>query len=1175
MICFNCGINLHNNESKECQMCGVKFALICPCCNFPNPSMGKFCFNCGNKITGFEDGSLVRNFDTLSENRRNVAVIFADVSGFTALSEKMDPEEVRELINDCFSYITKPVYELEGTIDKYIGDCVMILFGARYIHSDDAKRAVLCSIRMLELIREFSEERLSNKGLELTLSIGINFGLVVTGSVGNEFDRDYTVMGDIVNTAQRLQSNAKRGTILVSESVFMQTEDLIEYSGAEEIRVKNRENLVRCYIPIKIKAEHSYGRRDAFVGRQKELNLLVSIYNNALNTGSCCVNIIGEAGVGKTSLLKEFYTSIGSDVKKVWIDLNTFSFNRVYQTISSLLMNIMNINPNDSVSVKQRRLMSFLDYILGGSTEEEIERNYDFLGFVLGLPRDNEFQSILNSMTFEGIRREIIKQLSVFFSNLSKKYRMIIAIDDLHWSDNNSLYILKELIKTLKVSNIMFTFSSRYENEEFKSLADGKDTKCQTLQLRTLDENGVRELLVKRLGCIAVDNKLFELVQKFTNGNPLYICEFVQNIKRAKSFSITNGVAGIDENEVTSLPQNIQSLILSNLSELDELAKSFLQAASVAGREFNLSVISAVLKSSSDELSDMLRLPVNMNIISLKTVYTTSGVVERVFMFNQDMEREVIYDSILNKNKKELHKKIGEIIEARYSKEIEDYYEILFTHFNKAGNIKKAAGYSFKTAIKNKNNYNFSSSLIYYKEFLKLTKDRSGNEGSSEILAAYKDIGYINLIMANYDQALENLNTAISYAKLYDEIYEIKLFIAEVYKEQDLYDNALLILDEIQPKIKQENNLYGKLLQMKCCILRILGNPEALSIAKKSGKLLAKTKDYENLSETMNQAGIIYYTRGEISESLSCLGKSYKYAEKINNLAIMAKVSGNLGAIYHATGMISKAQEYFNKSIYVSRKISDQQGYIAGCINLGILYMDKGLFSKAEVLFQEAIGISREIASRLNESIALTNIGDIMYERGNKDKALEYYNDSLAIAKEINVPMGEGINYISCARLYMEMEDFEKVPEMLEKASNIFIEAGEIAYLGDYHRYKALYQLMTGDIKGALYDCGKAVSISEEIKSDIRKLKALRLKASIFTSLEDIDSALDLLTQSITLSHQLESDYEAAKGYLRRIELYRLKGETDKAKKDLTLAKECISKVDICRVSEKIENYRF
>jgi adenylate cyclase len=231
MICFNCGMRIYKGDNKECRICGVKFANKCQVCGSPNPAMANFCMNCSARLTKTDSQRLLRDIDLLHESRRNVAVIFADISGFTALSEKLDPEDVREIVNDCFNYITKPVYEMGGTIDKYIGDCVMILFGAKYSHSDDVKRAVICAMKMMKLIREFSDNNISLRGFSLSLSIGINYGLVVTGEVGNYYDKDYTVMGDIVNTAQRLQSNAGEGVILVSESVFSETSDMVEYSS--------------------------------------------------------------------------------------------------------------------------------------------------------------------------------------------------------------------------------------------------------------------------------------------------------------------------------------------------------------------------------------------------------------------------------------------------------------------------------------------------------------------------------------------------------------------------------------------------------------------------------------------------------------------------------------------------------------------------------------------------------------------------------------------------------------------------------------------------------------------------------------------------------------------------------------------------------------------------------
>ncbi|MDQ2085601.1 tetratricopeptide repeat protein [Herbivorax sp. ANBcel31] len=1121
MFCFNCGIKLHNGEMKECQLCGVKFSKVCSICGFPNPSMGKYCFNCGKKLSIPDLPENIGDINKLSENRKNVAVIFADVSGFTALSEKMDPEEIREIINECFNYITKPVYELEGTIDKYIGDCVMILFGAKYIHRDDSKRAVMCAVNMMDRVKEFSEERLSTKGLSLTLSIGINYGLVVTGGVGNAFDKDYTVMGDIVNTAQRLQSNAKRGTILVSESVFVETKDIVRYSEPEDIKVKNKEKPVRCYSPIEVSINNLDQNKVNFIGREKELKHLISTYNDAVNTGTKCVNVVGEAGIGKTRLLKEFCSKLNSDNKKIWVDLSSLYQNRVYYTISSILMKVLNINSTDNASVKERRLMSFLDYILGDLNEDEIKRNCDFIGLILGLGRDEEFENILNSMTFDSIKRELIKQLSIFFTGLSKKQKLLIIVDDMHWSDTNSIYILKKLIKMLSFSNITFIFSSRTEIKELKC---SKEKDIHILKMCKLKRENIKKMACQILDTKDIDKDFLNKTVKLTNGNPLYVSEFICNIIKSDSYIIKNNIGYIKVNEVKSLPSNIQDLILSKFSEFEDDAKNILHIASVLGKEFHLSILKEILECSGEKVEELLIVPLQMNIISLKTAYTISGLVEKVFVFNQDMEREIIYYSILNKNKRDIHKKIGRVIESKHKREIENHYETLFVHFSKAGISKKAAEYSFRTAIKNKNAYDFTNALIYYAKFLNI-----GIKDDAKFFGAYKDMGYINFIMANYDVALYNFKKSLEYAKLNDDVNSVRIMVAEVLKEQDFYENALKILNELQPKIKEKNNLYGKLLQMKCSILRIIGDQEALSIAKKSEKLMIEMMDYENLSETMNQAGIIYYSKGDVQNSLLYMEKSFKYAEKVNDLAIMAKVSGNLGAIYHATGMISKAQKFFEKSIEISKKISDQQGYIAGLINLGILYLDKGVFDKAEDLFNEAIKISREISSRLNECIALSNIGDIMYEKSDDEKALKYYNKSLEIAKKINVPVGEGINYLALAKLYIKTGQNSKVPQLFESAFKIFNEAGEMPYLSDYYRHMAQYDFNKGNIDKAIKECDQAIKISNEVESDIRKLKALRLKAEIYCFLGRNQDAVELCTQSINIAHQIESDYEAQK----------------------------------------------
>lgn len=1159
MICFNCGFKLPSADIDECQICGMKFSLKCPSCGHPNPSHASFCFSCGSRLTkpGEEEGS----FESLPENRRNAAVIFADVSGFTALSEKMDPEEVRELINDCFNYITKPVYELEGTIDKYIGDCVMILFGARYAHNDDPKRAVTCAIKMMESIDKFSRERLSQVDKPITMSIGINYGLVVTGSVGNYFDKDYTVIGDVVNTAQRLQSNADRGNILVSESVYLETRDHIHYSDEKSISVKNKEKPVKCYSPMGFKLEAGFDEIQ-LVERDDELKKLTSIFN--AGTGTRHVIVTGEPGIGKTSLIKKFVSGLESSLKKIQADCSPMHKNRMYYVISNMLFGIMNIDPGDNNRVKRNRLASYIDYVLRDSSEEEVQKNFHFLSLIMGLDRDSSFENILGSMDYADMEREISRQVYILFKNLCERNNMVFIAEDLQWADAGSIQILKNLVKSADGIKTTFLLSSRDELWESEDEVQKQDN---ILRLHRLSEDGVRSFTCSLTDCVEVDRGLLDYVNKFSSGNPLYIKELLTSLGREGRYYIKDGTAYIERPDSLSLPGGIENLILSNLSELDGMSAAFLQCASVVGREFNLSWVAGIMDEAFDEPA-VLKIPLKLNIISLKYVHASHGVVDKIYIFNQDTLREVLYGSILNKNKREMHRRVGEYIESHYFNEIENYYEILYFHYDNSGLSRKAMDYLYKTALKYKNNFNYESSLIHFKKLIQAL-DKKGR-GDSKLVHILMDAGYVCTVMAEYDDALGYFNEALKIAELTDDIYTIKAMAADVYKEKGMYEEALSTIDSVLVKVRQDSSIYGRLLQVKCSVLSITGSREAIELARKSEKILLKSKDYENLSETMSQAGIIFFIEGSMDNSLAYLNKAFKYAQKANNLRSMSRVSTNLGIVYHASGMTSKALEYFNESIEVSKKISSAQGIMFGNTNLGILYMEKGMFDRAEKLFDETLEISRRVSSVYQTCVALINMGDLAYEKGLYDRAAELYSESLEIAKKHSLNFEEGALYVGLGKLNLRLEHYDTSVEFLNKAYSIFTEIGAVPDTADYFRYMSVYNLANSDYKGAMEQCEKSISISSESKNGMKELKALRLKGNILMETGEYDHAVRMYLNSVNLAVGLESDYEAAKGYYRMYQAYKLLGDNDNACSNIEKAREAASNVDNCRWASDI-----
>ncbi|MHB1392303.1 MAG: tetratricopeptide repeat protein [Clostridia bacterium] len=1136
----------------------MKFPLSCGTCGSPNPMMANFCLNCGAEIEEKDTQNFIHNIDVLSENRKNVAVIFADVSGFTALSEKMDPEEVREIINSCFDYITKPVYELEGTIDKYIGDCVMILFGAKYPHADDSLRAVICAMRMMELINQFSKEMLHSKGISLSLSIGINYGLVVTGRVGNYFDKDYTVMGDTVNTAQRLQSNAGRGEILASQSVYLETKDAVKYSDMREITVKNKEKPVKCYAPlsmIKVSGKSDF----ELIERDNEINLLNSIFLS--DEQSKAIAVIGEAGIGKTSLAKKFVSALGSDVRVVWIDCDPMYQKRVYYSVSNILFNVANISREAGSSTMKARLISYVEYILKDYTEEKIQKNYEFLSLIMGLDRSKDFQNILNSMRYEDIKRELINQLSIFIAALCKEQEIVFIVDDIQYADSGSLTLLRGLLKSLAHVKFTLIFNSAYEIELLNS---PDSTTTHRLELKRLSKAGVNQLLFSLLGCNNIDQGLLDKLYQLTNGNPLFVKEYINIFKREEKYVIKEDTAYLNSQEAILLPNNIEGIILSNLSWLDAKTTRFIQAASVVGKEFSLSWVKSILDVEVDE-AESLELPIQLNIISLKAVRTISGMVDRVYMFERDVVRDVIYDSILNRDKKLFHKKLTEMIESKYSGGLEHYYEILCLNYEAAGLNRKAGDYYLKSALKQKNDFNYGSALEYYDKLLQQQNVNVEEIDKSRLLHAYMDIGNIYSLMTEYDKALEFLDKALEVADLTDDIYSIKLMIVNIYKEKAQYNEALAIIEEMEHKIRKNSSIYGKLLQLKCSILRVQGNSEAFVIAEQSEEILLRNKDFENLSETLRQAGILYHIKGDMENGAYFMNKAYGYAERIDNLRVMGMASANLGIIYYTLGMPSKAQEYFNKSIEISKKTSHIQNYISNSSNLGILYLDKGLFCKAEALFMEALEKAGQVMSMRKLCISQLNLGDLNYETGDFDKALEHYSKSLDMAENLGLPVEEAINYLGVVRLDLKSGALEKVPGILEKAYEIFKEAEEIAYISDYFRYRSIYELQTNNSEDALELCEKSVSVALEANNDMKRLKALRLKGNILTHKGIFEEALKCYDESINLAIQLESDYEAAKGYYRKYTAMCQMNRFEDAEKCLASAKAAVDKIDKCR----------
>ncbi len=405
----------------------------------------------------------------LAAERKLVTVLFADISGFTALSEKLDPEVVRDLMNACFGKLVPIIAKYEGTVDKFIGDEIMALFGAPATHENDPERAVVAALEMMEAIREFNAAR----RLDLGMHFGINTGLVIAGSVGSDERLDYSVMGDTVNLASRLEDLSERGEILVGPDTYRLTEKLFAFEALPKIRVKGKAEPVQAYRVLGFKAAAERmelpvrGKVFArLIGRDKEFAEVYQRMQQLRDGRGHVMAVLGEAGLGKSRLMAEIRDHVlrnGLSGSIQWLEGRTISFGQAisYRPFQEILWQFAGITPTRDAAEAWRRLQAAVRQVVGDDSDEVLP----YLAGMVSLEVPETYSTRVQFLDAEAMRRQIFLASRRFFEACARKRPLALIFEDLHWVDESSALLIEHLMPLVRHLPLLIVWVSRPDPE--------------------------------------------------------------------------------------------------------------------------------------------------------------------------------------------------------------------------------------------------------------------------------------------------------------------------------------------------------------------------------------------------------------------------------------------------------------------------------------------------------------------------------------------------------------------------------------------------------------------------------------------------------------------------------------------------------------------------------------
>jgi class 3 adenylate cyclase len=644
--------------------------LVCARCGQQNPEGAKFCNSCGAAL---EERAI-------GEERRVVSVLFVDLAGFTGRAEKLDPEDVRAILTPYYERVREELQRHGGTVEKFIGDAVMGVFGAPTAYGDDAERAV----RAAFAVRDWAEQ----DGLEVR--IAVNTGEAIVELEARPGHGEAMVAGDVVNTAARLQTAAPVGAVLVGEETYAATRNAVEYRPAQPVVAKGKSTPVRAWLAVR--ATSQAGERPMapvpMIGRDGELAVLTGIWDRVVTEGRAqFVTVFGPAGIGKSRLGLELAQLLADQGARVMRGRSTpYGASTPYSAFAQLVKQTAMIFDSDEPADARAKLATAIADLAGPAAAEEHAPHLEVL---LGLDGDRTIPD--RDMLYFSAR--------VFVESLALSYPTLLLFEDIHWADVSQLDLLETLASRVRDVPVLFVALARPELLTERPTWGGGLPAYTALPLGPLTEDSSRELAEQLLAVSGVGDGAHAVVEN-AEGNPLFIEELAASIA--------------ERSTADELPTSVRAIIAARLDSLPPGERSVLVDASVAGRVFWRGALAEM--GNHDDLAASLSSLEDRGLIGREAVSRIKG--DQQFAFKHALIHEVAYGTLPRSARRERHGAVARFLSA--STAIGQSHEALARHWREAGETDRALEQLVAAAEKASHGWAKAHALALYAEALEL-----------------------------------------------------------------------------------------------------------------------------------------------------------------------------------------------------------------------------------------------------------------------------------------------------------------------------------------------------------------------------------------------------------------------------------------------------------------------